>query len=203
MIKWQLTTRSEFERLAKTDPETLTDLERAARFLFIQVTCFGGRVRNPSFGISPLERGAFDVTRLTPLLEAVHERLAGVVIECLPYAKFINTWDRPGTLFYLDPPYWGSEGDYGPGLWTRSDFARLAQQLRKIQGVFILSLNDCDAVRRCFEGFAMERVETNYTMGAKDAGQKRVGELLISNIEDLGPAAKGGAGTPLFGPGAE
>jgi DNA adenine methylase len=32
-LRFQLTTRAEFERLVRVDPETLTDLERAARFL--------------------------------------------------------------------------------------------------------------------------------------------------------------------------
>ena len=44
MIRWQLTTRSEFERLVRTDPDTLTDLERSARFLYLQRTAFGGKV---------------------------------------------------------------------------------------------------------------------------------------------------------------
>lgn len=42
-------------------------------------------------------------------------RLAGVIIENLPYGEFIARYDGPGVLFYLDPPYWGSEGDYGRG----------------------------------------------------------------------------------------
>ena len=44
MIRFQLTTRAEFERLVATDPTTLTDLERAARFLYLQRTAFGGKV---------------------------------------------------------------------------------------------------------------------------------------------------------------
>jgi hypothetical protein len=58
-------------------------------------------------------RPRFDVTKLGPLLDEIHERLAGVVIECLPWAGFVERYDSPKTLFYLDPPYWGSETDYG------------------------------------------------------------------------------------------
>src|SRR4051812_2807994 len=101
MIRWQITTRAEFERLVATDPLTLTDLERAARFFYLQKTAFGGKVTGQNFGVSATERGAFDVTRIVPELEAYHERLAGVVVERLPYATLIAKYDRPATLFFL------------------------------------------------------------------------------------------------------
>ena len=33
MLKWRLASRADFERLMQTDPDTMTDLERAATFL--------------------------------------------------------------------------------------------------------------------------------------------------------------------------
>jgi hypothetical protein len=54
------------------------------------------------------------VTRLAPLLEEVHERLAGVVIERLPYGELIRRYDRPETLFYLYPPYWAPRRTMAP-----------------------------------------------------------------------------------------
>lgn len=51
MLKWQVASRSEFERLAQTEPDTLTDLERAARFLYLQRLTFGGKVAGRTFGI--------------------------------------------------------------------------------------------------------------------------------------------------------
>ncbi|HAU29789.1 MAG TPA: DNA methyltransferase [Rhodospirillaceae bacterium] len=182
MMKFQLTTRYEFERLSATDPNTLTDLERAARFLYLQKTAFGGKVAGQNFGITPSSPGRFNVTRLGPMLEDLHLRLAGVVIECLPYQDFIKRYDRPGTLFYLDPPYWGCENDYGKGLFDRLDFDHMATQLGAIQGKFILSINDRPEVRRVFKGFTIEEVDTTYTIAGADKS-KPVGELLISNLK--------------------
>ncbi|MFL9829182.1 DNA adenine methylase, partial [Rhodoplanes sp. SY1] len=107
-LKFQITSRVEFERLLACDPGTLTDLERAARFLYLQRIAFGGKVSGRSFGVS-LGPGRFDVTKLGPLLCEIHERLAGVTIESLPWAEFLRRYDSPKTLFYLDPPYFGSE----------------------------------------------------------------------------------------------
>lgn len=178
MLRWQLTSRAEFERLLGAAPDSLTDLKRAARFLYLQRLAFGGKVQGRNFGVSPGLPGRFDVGKLGPLLEAVHERLAGVVIERLPYDRLLARYDRPGTLFYLDPPYWGCEADYGPG-FAPEDFARLAELLAGLRGRFLLSLNDTPEVRRLFGRFAQERVETAYTVGAAPAG-KRFAELVIS-----------------------
>ena len=111
VLKWQVTSRTDFERLVKVDPGTLTDLERAARFLFIQRLSFGGKVMGRSFGTSTTGPARFDLSKLVPMLEEVHERLASVTIERLPFDQLIPRYDRPHTLFYLDPPYWGCTDD--------------------------------------------------------------------------------------------
>lgn len=178
MLKWQVTSRAEFARLAAQDPATLTDLERSARFLYLQRLSFGGNVAGRSFGITTDGPARFDITRLVPMLEAVHERLAGVWIDCLGWEAFIQRWDRPKTLFYLDPPYWGTEHYYGRGLFERADFERLSAALQRLQGRFILSLNDVPEVRELFAWASIETVELRYQAGGADHA-KLVRELVI------------------------
>ncbi|MCA0871224.1 DNA adenine methylase [Seohaeicola saemankumensis] len=179
-LRFQLTTRAEFERLVDTRPETLTDLERAARFLYLQRTAFGGKVSGRNFGVSPDRPARFNLSTLEPMLEDVHARLSGVVIECLPYAEFIARYDRPGALFYLDPPYWGSEDDYGKAMFEPGDFARLADQLRGLKGRFLMSINDVPEIRELFAGFDLQEVSTSYTVGKKSGSRGQRGELLVS-----------------------
>lgn len=162
-LRFQITSRSEFERLVACDPATLTDLERAARFLYLQRLAFGGKVTGRSFGISLDGTKRFDVTMLGPALADIHERLAGVVIECLPWAEFLRRYDSAGTLFYLDPPYFGSEDDYGT-TFIRADFGALAAALDRIQGRFILSVNDTPEARSTFGRFRVDAVSTRYTV---------------------------------------
>ncbi len=178
MMRWQLASRAEFERLAATDPETLTDLERAARFLYLQRMSFGGKVVRQTFGTVYDGPARFDVNKLMPMLEEVHDRLAGVIIERLPYAAFISRYDRQGTLFYLDPPYWGNETDYGAGIFVREDFQRLAEALRSLKGRFLMSLNDRKEVRDCFRDFNFRSLKTSYSVGG--GKPKAVSEVLIS-----------------------
>lgn len=183
-LKWQLTTRSDFDRLMATNADALTDLERAARFLYLQRTAFGGKVAGRSFGVSKSSPARFDLTKLVPLLEDVHTRLSGVTIECLPYDDLIRRYDRPDALFYCDPPYVGSEGDYNDTgeLFARLDIGHLANVLRVIKGRSIVSLNDHPAVRTAFAvGFEIEEVETTYSL-AGGAKAKRVGEVIIKRL---------------------
>ena len=123
--------------------------------------------------LSPDRAARFDVTKLAPMIEAVHERLAGVIIERLPWADFITRYDRPGTLFYLDPPYFGSEGDYGRDLFDRSQFELMAQQLRGVKGRFVLSLNDHPEVRRIFAGLRLSRGAAELHRGRR--GPREIG----------------------------
>ncbi|MGJ5036613.1 DNA adenine methylase [Bradyrhizobium sp. HKCCYLRH3059] len=176
-LKFQIASRAEFERLAACNVETLTDLERAARFLYLQRMAFGGKVSGRAFGVEPTGGARFDVTKLGPQLEAIHERLSSVVIECLQWSDFIDRYDGPGTLFYLDPPYWGSEADYGTGVFGPSDFGLIAQRLSSIAGRFMLSVNDVPETRQAFARFGIEPVSTRYTISGK---WMDVAEILVT-----------------------
>jgi DNA adenine methylase len=183
-LRFGITSRADFDRLQKARPETLTDLERAARFLYLQRLAFGGKSTGQNFGVSVDMPARFDVTKLAPALADIHERLAGVVIECLNYADFIARYDRPATLFYLDPPYWDCESDYGKGIFGKADFTRLAEQLGLIDGGFLMSINDTPEIRQIFAGFEIEAIETTYSVGGGDKSQKAA-ELLISGGQGL------------------
>ncbi len=182
-IKWQLSGRTEFRRMMASDPATLTDLERAARFLYVQRLGFGGKVVGRTFGLDAHGAARWNIAKLATMLEDVHERLAGVVIECLPWPDFLARYDRPGTLFYCDPPYFGCEKDYGDDagqpLFSVGQFEQLAGALARLKGRFILSLNDVPEVRSIFSRFRIEAVETTYTIGACH-NAKRAGEVIIS-----------------------
>lgn len=185
-LKFQVSSRREYERLVACDPSTLTDLERAARFLYLQRLAFGGKVSGRNFGVDVTGGARFNITRLGPVLEDVHERLAGVTIENLDWKEFIDRYDRPETLFYLDPPYYGSENDYGPGVFARGEFAVMARKLATIAGRFVLSLNDRPEVREIFASFNLVGVPLTYTL--RGGQGKDVQEVIILDRKTPRPA---------------
>ena len=183
VMRFSITSRREFERLRETDPATLTDLERASRFLYLQRLAFGGQVSGV-FGVAPTHGARFSLSRLEPILEAAHERLEGVVFECLDWSEILERYDTPDTLFYLDPPYFGGEDDYGKGMFARGDFNRMAEILRNLKGKFILSINDNATTRSVFADFKINDVRLTYTVG-RDGPNKKVSELVVSNVEKV------------------
>ena len=81
-------------------------------------------------------------------------------------------------LFFLDPPYWNGESDYGKGVFSRADFAALAERLRRLKGRFILSINDLLDVRKVFAGFKLAPVSLTYTITSGTGTPAR--ELIIT-----------------------
>ena len=142
------------------------------------------RFRKMNFGLAVERSSQFNLTTLETDLEALHSRLAAVTVTCLDFADFIRRVDRSETLFYLDPPYWGCEGDYGKHLFSRDRFEELAAVLFGLNGRFILSLNDVECVRETFNALRFREGKTTYTIAAKGAAPERA-EVLISNY-DLG-----------------
>ncbi|AMR79261.1 DNA adenine methylase [Cupriavidus nantongensis] len=172
-FKWALTSRQVFEWLKVTVPATLTDIQRAARFYYLQQACFGGKVEGQTFGTATTTPPGLNLLRLEENLSAAHLRLAGAYVENLDWATCVARYDRPHTLFYMDPPYWQTEG-YGVA-FPLAEYERIAQLLHGLKGKAIVSLNDHPDIRRIFGEFGMETLEIDYTVsGGKGVTSREV-----------------------------
>ncbi|MBM4272093.1 MAG: DNA adenine methylase, partial [Deltaproteobacteria bacterium] len=132
--------------------------------------------------ISVTKKSSLNLLRLEEELSMAHLRLARVFIENQPYEKFIIRFDRPGTFFYMDPPYYGCEDYYGKDIFKREDYSNLAGILREISGKFIMSINDVPEIWQMFRTFHIETIDTSYTTPGAHR-RKKVSELLIMNYE--------------------
>lgn len=191
-IRFGLVARTELARLWQINPSTLTDIQRAARFYWIQRMNYGGLPTSQSFPVARARGRTPSAELLRRYFVRVAERLSTVTIEHLDWSEFISKLDGPETLFYCDPPYYGVEHYYGPGLFPRSDFERLAEMLRGLQGRFILSINDRPEIRRLFAWARIERATVTYRVRQV----KVVQELIISSPADRKASGLQGASTP-------
>ncbi len=190
-FKWALTSRQNWDWLQATPVETLTDIQRAARFLYLQKLAFGGRVDGQSFGTATTSRPRFNIFTLEQDLADAHYRLSPATIENLDWKAVIKKYDRPHTLFYCDPPYWDTEG-YGVE-FPFSEYEEMAELAKSIQGNMIISINDHPAIREVFKGLHIKEVDYQYTVGGGDNRTDCV-ELIIGNWEGGVPEPKGSQG---------
>lgn len=176
-FKWALSLRQVFKWLQLTRPETLTDIQRAARFYYLQQSAFGGHVHGQTFGIATTKPPKLNLLRLEETLSAAHLRLSRVYLEHLRWQDCVQRYDRAHTLFYMDPPYWQTAG-YGVG-FNFEEYEEMARLLGQLKGKAILSLNDHPDIRRCFGDYRMESTDISYTVGGGKGSKAR--ELLIFN----------------------
>lgn len=178
-FRWALSSRELFGWLKATAPATLTDIQRAARFFYLQKLAFGGKVESRTFGTATTSPARLNLLRIEEDLSAAHMRLHQVTVEHLDWAECVRRYDRVHTLFYMDPPYWDTEGyDVAFGL---DQYERMAEVLRTIRGNAIVSVNDIPEMRRAFEGLRVRSLGITYTVGtASSRANSR--ELLVSNF---------------------
>lgn len=173
-LDWMLTSREQFfDCLAQLDTRGLTDIQRAARFFYTIKISFGSSQRTYATCSRTIDNA-------TAYLERVKERLRGVNIEHKDFEDLIGVYDRANALFYLDPPYVGTERYYDSPFGD-ADHKRLRDVLGKIKGRFILSYNDCQKVRELYAGYHIESVTRKNTLSGTGDNRKPFDEVIIRN----------------------
>lgn len=170
-FRWAITSRQLYEWAKEQPPEVLTDIQRAARFFYLQKLAFGGKVSGRTFGTSPSSPPRFNYLRLEDDLAQAHLRLARVWIESLDWHTCVTKWDREYTLFFLDPPYWQTEG-YGVP-FALEEYERIAEVMATVKGSVVLTINDHPDMRRMFKRFKHDSVDIDYTIGGGGKGKGR------------------------------
>ena len=159
-------------------PGALTDVKRAAAFYQLVSHSYASGLK--SFGGTPFSMW----DRFPPIRECC-ARLQRVVVENRDFEDLIRIYDRPDTLFYCDPPYYDAENYYKGVSFTRADHERLASALHSIEGMFLLSYNDCPEIIAIHSqpGIMIESVTRLSNLAQRYEGGRRYAELLIANYD--------------------
>lgn len=177
-FKWALSSRQIFKWHQVAQPETLTDIQRAARFFYLQHHAFGGKVDGQTFGTATTAP-TINLCRIEENLSAAHLRLAGTTVENLPWHECLQRYDRPHTFFYLDPPYWQTEG-YGVP-FEFGEYVRMAELMRSAKGRMMVSINDHADIRKTFDGLSMLELNIRYSVANNHGQPQSSRELVIMN----------------------
>lgn len=177
-FKWAISSREVFKWQKAARPEGLTDIQRAARFYYLQHHAFGGKVDGQNYGTATTAP-MINLCRIEEHLSAAHLRLAGTNVENLPWQQCMKRYDRSHTFFYLDPPYWQTEG-YGVPFGFEQ-YEEMAALMRSCKGKVMVSINDHPDIRRAFDGLEMLELGIKYSVGNNQAAPQESRELVITN----------------------
>lgn len=170
-LKFALMSREQFFNVKEQIKiKSLTDIQRAARFFVLIKESFGADLK--SFGVR-----AKNMENAIDYILTISKRLNKVVIENLDFEHIIKTYDKKDALFYLDPPYYAAEKYY---LDIFKDHARLKEVLDGIKGRFLLSYNDCEFIRKLYDGYKIIEVDRQHNL-VQGEKKPRYKELLIKN----------------------
>lgn len=179
-FKWAISSRQIFKWHKDTKLDTLTDIQRAARFYYLQQHAFGGKVSGQNFGTATTG-SPINLCRIEESLSAAHLRLSGTYVENLSWQDCMKRYDRPHTFFYCDPPYWETEG-YGVDFGFEQ-YQQIADFMRTCKGKVMVSINDHPAIREAFDGLHMMGLDIKYSVANTHGQPETSKELVITNWE--------------------
>jgi DNA adenine methylase len=170
-------------------PNELNELERAARFIYLNRLCFNGLYRTN-------KKGDFNVPysgKRTPNMITLHElqdaarTLKNTNIKCWDYKKTLEKTQQ-GDFAYIDPPYVSVEAkrfsEYAPNSFSTNELNELYEMLSAIdsKGVrFMLSYADCAEMKKFSKRWNSEKVEVRRNIAGFTDFRKKALEVVIKN----------------------
>jgi DNA adenine methylase len=182
--------RAHFQAVRALEPLRLRPAERAARFIYLNKTCFNGLWRVNRAGRFNVPIGRYKNPRFndpSALITASHA-LRSAQIEAAPFEQSMGR-AAPGDFVYLDPPYdpvsaTASFSSYTAGGFGWEDQLRLAHAcvILNRRGVrFLLSNSATPRIRELYRGFEQRLVRAPRFINSKAEGRGHVDELLVFN----------------------
>jgi len=107
-------------------------------------------------------------------------RLQNTTITNEDYKKVVKKHDGLNTFFFLDPPYEKSKGLYKNAV---IDYVDMADLLSKLQGKFMLTINDSEKIRDIFKQFNITSVKVKGRGNISQIGMGDRDELIITNYK--------------------
>lgn len=173
------------------DFESVDDIERAARFIYLNKTAFNGLYRVNAKNQFNVPYGAYarpNICDQTNLF-ACSKALQNTVLLCGDFSQVLEHV-QPRDFVYLDPPYIPMSETASFTSYTCDSFSihehlrlrELCVQLDELNVYFLLSNSDTKITRDIYEGFlSIESIPSRRSISAKISGRANVSELLVRN----------------------
>lgn len=179
---------------SKEKYDSLTDVERAARIVYLNKTCFNGlyRVNNAGEFNSPF--GSYKNPNIVnaPVLRAVSSyfNTADVRLTSTDYYEILKDIPK-GTFVYLDPPYdpisdTSNFTGYSKGGFSKEEQIRLRNCCDELtnKGIkFMLSNSSTDFIRDLYSDYNIQIVQAKRAINSNASKRGNVDEVVVRNYE--------------------
>lgn len=186
--EWRVDKESYYEVRSQSPKDRAA---RAARFIYLNKTCWNGLYRVNL-------RGEFNVPFGRPKSSnIVSQQTLEACSAALKRCESVGTGDfeqvladcTPGDLVFLDPPYVTGHNnngfiEYNEKLFTWNDQCRLAREVRRLRnlGAHVIVTNaDHDAIRELYDGFELTSLTRHSTLAGDSSHRRKVSELVITS----------------------
>jgi DNA adenine methylase len=155
----------------------LTDIQTAARFLYLVKRSFGAQ--GDHYGTSRKDNATKSLKNMVNHIMDIADRLDRVKIENKDYKEIFALYDLKENFFFIDPPYrFGHQYKSG-----RMNYEIFLKELKKLKGKFLLTIDDCQENNKLFSEFNIKKIDRCNGINRKNIINNRFKELIITNYE--------------------
>lgn len=187
------TDREHYYQLRSVDPGALSDVEKAARTIYLNRTCFNGLYRVNRGGQFNVPYGEHRNPRICfpGELRAASALLKRSTIVCADYKDVLHRYAKEGDFIYLDPPYlpvsqYSDFKRYTKEQFYEEDHVELAKEVRRLHELgchVLLTSSNHPLIYDLYDGFKFEVVQTRRNININ--GKNRTGEDVIIYVPPL------------------
>lgn len=166
-------------------------IERAARLLYLNKTCYNGLYRENSKGHFNVPMGSYKNPAIcdVDLLISASQALQAADIYQAPFDQIIHWAEQESDFVYLDPPYHPISTTSNFTGYSRYGFTAADQ--RRLQEVFVtlarrgvkvmLSNSNCGFIRELYQDYPQHLIQASRAINSNAQRRGRISELLITS----------------------
>lgn len=166
-------------------------LERAARLIYLNKTCYNGLYRENSKGKFNVPIGKYKNPKICnpTLLRTVSAALQSAQLEVSSFEEILNEATKPDDFVYFDPPYYPLSSTSNFTEYSRHSFDQETQL--KLSEVFaelasrnvkvMLSNSDCHFIRELYKEFKIYSISASRAINSNGKRRGKISEVLVTS----------------------
>ncbi|NPA81409.1 MAG: DNA adenine methylase [Epsilonproteobacteria bacterium] len=174
----------------KNNYKTLSPLEKATRFIYLNKTCFNGLYRVNKKGFFNVPIGRYKNPNIVDreIILSASEALQNVTILHQSFEKVLK-YVKKGDFIYFDPPYYplnktSNFTSYNSNCFLEEEQIKLYNVFKELDkmGCYVaLSNSDTIFIKELYKEYDINIVNANRFINSKSSGRGKISEVLVRN----------------------